>query len=180
MAKFHYFLKTEYIYKKSSWILFTICYIYCGTKCVNFILSFVEFFQNVCYTCLFVSALENNPAGNCILKVNNRNTRTRCEICSKLTIKVPERRRLESDNASSICHNIEQWDTNLSFKVEANVVLTSACKTGTWFWNKIHSFRLRVLKAVKRYLPKPQSSWGQFFPRKILSQDIDLFGICSS
>ena len=26
-------------------------------------------------------------------KVNNRNTRTRCEICSKLTIKVPERRR---------------------------------------------------------------------------------------
>ena len=23
-------------------------------------------------------------------KVNNRNTRTRCEICSKLTIKIPE------------------------------------------------------------------------------------------
>ena len=30
------------------------------------------------------------PAGN--KKVNNRNTRTRCEICSKLTIKKPERR----------------------------------------------------------------------------------------
>ena len=26
------------------------------------------------------------------LKVNNRNTRTKCEICSKLTIKTPERR----------------------------------------------------------------------------------------
>ena len=26
-----------------------------------------------------------------LLKVNNRNTRTRCEICSKLTIKMPER-----------------------------------------------------------------------------------------
>ena len=26
-----------------------------------------------------------------IFKVNNRNTRTRCEICSKLTIKIPER-----------------------------------------------------------------------------------------
>ena len=26
-------------------------------------------------------------------KVNNRNTRTRCEICSKLTIKTPERRQ---------------------------------------------------------------------------------------
>ena len=33
-----------------------------------------------------------NPAGNYMFKVNNRNTRTRCEICSKLTIKTPERR----------------------------------------------------------------------------------------
>ena len=32
------------------------------------------------------------PAGNYVLKVSNRNTRTRCEICSKLTIKIPERR----------------------------------------------------------------------------------------
>ena len=32
------------------------------------------------------------PAGNYVFKVNNRNTRTRCEICSKLTIKTPERR----------------------------------------------------------------------------------------
>ena len=35
---------------------------------------------------------DNNPAGIYLLKVNNRNTRTRCEICSKLTIKTPERR----------------------------------------------------------------------------------------
>ena len=33
----------------------------------------------------------NYPAGNYMFKVNNRNTRTRCEICSKLTIKIPER-----------------------------------------------------------------------------------------
>ena len=32
------------------------------------------------------------PAGNYMFKVNNRNTRTRCEIYSKLTIKIPERR----------------------------------------------------------------------------------------
>ena len=31
-------------------------------------------------------------AGNYFFKVNNRNTRTRCEICSKLTRKTPERR----------------------------------------------------------------------------------------
>ena len=33
-----------------------------------------------------------NLAGNYMFKVNNRNTRTRCEICSKLTIKTLERR----------------------------------------------------------------------------------------
>ena len=33
-----------------------------------------------------------NPAGNYMFKVNNRNTRTRCEIRSELTIKIPERR----------------------------------------------------------------------------------------
>ena len=32
-----------------------------------------------------------NPAGICLLKVNNRNTRTRCEICLELTIKTPKR-----------------------------------------------------------------------------------------
>ena len=33
----------------------------------------------------------NYPAGIYLFKVNKRN-RTRCEICSKLTIKIPERR----------------------------------------------------------------------------------------
>ena len=33
------------------------------------------------------------PAGNNMFKINDRNTRTRCEICSKLTIKTPEWRR---------------------------------------------------------------------------------------
>ena len=31
-------------------------------------------------------------AGFYLLKVNNRNTRSKCEICSKLIIKTPERR----------------------------------------------------------------------------------------
>ena len=34
----------------------------------------------------------NYPADIYLLKVNNRNTRTRCETSSKLTIKTPERR----------------------------------------------------------------------------------------
>ena len=32
-----------------------------------------------------------SPTGIYLLQVNNRNTRIRCEICSKLTIKTPER-----------------------------------------------------------------------------------------
>ena len=34
------------------------------------------------------------PAGIYLFKVINRNTRTRCEICSKLTIKIPKRPHL--------------------------------------------------------------------------------------
>ena len=30
------------------------------------------------------------PAGNYMFKVNTRNTRTKCEICSKLIIKTPQ------------------------------------------------------------------------------------------
>ena len=33
------------------------------------------------------------PADIYLLKVNNRNTREKCEICSKLTIKIPEQRQ---------------------------------------------------------------------------------------
>ena len=32
----------------------------------------------------------SNPAGNYMFKADNRNTRTGCEICSKLTLKIPE------------------------------------------------------------------------------------------
>ena len=30
------------------------------------------------------------PVGNCMFKVNNRNIRAKCEICSKLTIETLE------------------------------------------------------------------------------------------
>ena len=39
---------------------------------------------------LFSLSLWNLTVGIYLLKVNNRNTRTRCEVCSKLTIKTPE------------------------------------------------------------------------------------------
>ena len=36
--------------------------------------------------------IKNDPAANYMFKFNNRNTRTRCEICLKSTIKTPEQR----------------------------------------------------------------------------------------
>ena len=36
---------------------------------------------------------KNNPANTYLFKFNNRNTKMRCEICSKLTIKKSERRQ---------------------------------------------------------------------------------------
>ena len=50
-----------------------------------------------------------NSAGIYLFKVNNRNTRTRCEICSKLTINTPERRQWRRsgvfiDNFEHISH----------------------------------------------------------------------------
>ena len=36
---------------------------------------------------------KKNPACNYMFKVNNRNTRARCKMCSKGTIKTPERRQ---------------------------------------------------------------------------------------
>ena len=52
------------------------------------ILSIASFFIKI----MFFKCKQCIPAGIYLLKVNNRNTRTRCEICSKLTINTPERR----------------------------------------------------------------------------------------
>ena len=58
-----------------------------------------------------------NPAKNYMFKVNNRNTRARCEICSELTIKTLER-----------C----QWGCSDVFIVNSEHVLTP-CSSVTIF-----------------------------------------------
>ena len=55
------------------------------------------------------------PAGNYMLKVNNRNTTTRCEICSKLTKKIPERRQAYFTPCASVSIvNFEQVNAGWS------------------------------------------------------------------
>ena len=45
-----------------------------------------------------------NPTGNYMLKVNNRNSRARCEICSKLTITTTKRRQCPIVDFKHISH----------------------------------------------------------------------------
>ena len=49
-----------------------------------------ECFQGVCKETIDMKWVKENPANIYLLKVNERNTRKRSEICSNLAIKTPE------------------------------------------------------------------------------------------
>ena len=58
---------------------------------------------------LWACLVAHISAGIYLVKFHNRNTRTRCEICSQLTINIPERRYLRSSgvfvvNSEHISH----------------------------------------------------------------------------
>ena len=55
--------------------------------------------------------LESGPVSIYLLKVNNRNTRTRCEICSKLTTKTPEQHQWH--NSGIFIVNLEHVNADL-------------------------------------------------------------------
>ena len=55
-------------------------------------------------------------AGNYMFKVNNRNPRARCEICSKLTLTTQERRPWRSSGVS-FEHSLPGWLTTTQYKV---------------------------------------------------------------
>ena len=69
---------------------------------------------------------DTNAAGIYLLKVNNGNTKTMCEICSKLIIKTPEQRR---------------WRHSLVFIININIFHTLFCflcwlwKSKCWLWS---------------------------------------------
>ena len=71
-----------------------------------------------------------NPAGIYLHKVFNRGTRTRYEICSKLTIKIPERRQLRRSGVFMVnFKHISHLDLlfpliNLNMNCPAGKVLT--------------------------------------------------------
>ena len=55
---------------------------------------------------------DSNSVGIYLLKVNNRNTRASCEICSQLTIKTPERRHWHCVFIFNFEYVIAGWDVD--------------------------------------------------------------------
>ena len=101
---------------------------------------------------LFVMALEfvyqwiYYPSGIYLIKGSNRNTRTNCEICSKLTIKTPEWRRSRCSGVFIV--NFENISRDYFRKKAATVFKTRLnLKEKTYVKNAagvlMHSFKKR-------------------------------------
>ena len=75
--------------KKKTWSAFSVFLFVLSTRL--FEASANSVFSHECYFPLKVAYL-TFPANIYLFKVNDRNTRNRCKICSKLTIKTPEQR----------------------------------------------------------------------------------------
>ena len=85
--------------------------------------------------------LTTKPAGNYMFKVNNRNTRTRCEICSKLTIKTSERRHWRFPECSSsreFSKEVKTWHLKICSKVSITIAdLHIEDVQIQWCWSNI-------------------------------------------
>ena len=67
------------------------------------------------------------PTGNYMFKVNNRNTRTKCEIGTKLTIKTPQRPRWRQCHfrGVSLFAKSSIWDLKQSYKYASAFCIAS-------------------------------------------------------
>ena len=99
-----------------------------------------------------------------MFKVNNRNTRTRCEICSELTIKTPELRQWR--HPGFLIVNIE----HISHLIVVFLLLTGKCRLGRAKFSKNppeHFFGVNtnteLVKDVHSTVPKVGERLGGYF-----------------
>ena len=78
------------------------------------------------------------PTNIFLFKVNNRNTRKRFEICSKLILKTPERR---------------QWRRSVVFIVNSEQILHTVLVNGSWDIVQLSNFngKIFMLKGLFLY-----------------------------
>ena len=82
-------------------------------------------------------------AGIYLLKVSDRNTRTRCEICSELTINTPERRQGRRSGVFIV--NFEHFShLTLVFLLVTFKLPTGTCRNSI----KLHPFLFHYLAAL--------------------------------
>ena len=74
------------------------------------------------------------PVGNYMFKGNNRDTRTRYEICSKLTIKTPERRQNDTTPCPSVLLLTLSRLMSISTDVSSEILLNAAKCQGYGFY----------------------------------------------
>ena len=96
---FHYVLKTYVQVIMLITLLYNLEIIWKTSKTLRD--TTLRMLQNDFKKFTLCSIQENAPAGIYLLKVN-RSTRTRCETCSKLTIKTPERRHVNFEHMSHL------------------------------------------------------------------------------
>ena len=95
-------------------------------------------FINTCPHCKIFLTTKLYPTAKYMFKVNNRNTRTRCEICSKLTIKTTERRYL-----SLFFNKVAGLGLNLYFTTNSNNSLSIFFQTKTFKFHRPHTLLIQ-------------------------------------
>ena len=104
------------------------------------------------------------PTGIYLLKLNNRNTRTRCGICSKLTIKIPERRMASKmsvcNNCSNLLTQLWQVETKIDEKLSDEHVEKINIKTVVIYSNMF-------LCRITVYLENSRL-WDQIWPKEVI------------
>ena len=101
------------------------------------------------------------PGGIYLLKVNNRNTRTRCEICSNSTIKTPKRRQWRRFgvfivNFENISHLVVVF--LLSTLTAGRILFCFSGDGEEGWWSETVARRCSVKKVFLENLPNPQEN----------------------
>ena len=128
---------------------------------MQLLISFPALILDVLFkTSMFVNSYSQNstPVGIYLLKVNNRNIRTRCEICSKLTIKTLGRGQWRRSGVFIVNfeHVITRWDMSWLFNINWPYGHRDFPRIINWNFPRfaLSKFKLNYFKTTERSSPE--------------------------
>ena len=92
------------------------------------------------------SGTQQNPAHSYLFEVNNKNSRKRCEICSKLTIKTPE---------------LRHWRHSVVFIVNISIFRNFFLCFYCWLWASKCELRIAITECIWRRFKSRMNSYKQ-------------------